>query len=90
MPSVKLLLAQARTPQDVDVRLAGSPEGLLEQLQEAGRRDLGDRLRFEVSDRAEDEAHIEGEGLVYEGRRFKVEAQLAGKPSLSVTCSRAR
>jgi predicted nucleotidyltransferase component of viral defense system len=77
--ALELRLEQARTTKDVDVRLTGSPEGLLEQLQEAGRYDLGDRLRFEVRQRAEDEANIEGDGIVYEGFRFKVEAQLAGK-----------
>jgi hypothetical protein len=43
--ALELRLERARTTRDVDVRLVGSTEGLLERLQEAGRRDLGDRLR---------------------------------------------
>ncbi len=77
--ALELRLAQARTTKDVEVRLVGSKKGLLERLQEAGQRDLGDRLRFEVRPRAADEAHIDGDGAVYGGIRFKVEALLAGR-----------
>ncbi|MCK8499031.1 nucleotidyl transferase AbiEii/AbiGii toxin family protein [Myxococcus fulvus] len=77
--ALELRLARARTTKDVDVRLAGATPGLLEQLREAGRYDLGDRLRFEINPRAEGEATIEGDGIIYEGLRFKVEALLAGR-----------
>jgi predicted nucleotidyltransferase component of viral defense system len=77
--ALELRLDIARTTKDLDVRLVGSSVGLLERLQEAGRRDLGDWLQYEVQLRPADEAIIEGEGVVYEGLRFRAEARLAGK-----------
>jgi hypothetical protein len=76
---LELRLERARTTRDVDVRLVGSPENLLGRLQDAVAQDFGDSLRFLLSELPEDEAAIEGDGMVYEGRRFRVEAQLAGK-----------
>lgn len=76
---LELRLARARSTKDVDLRCAGRPELLLEQFQEAGRLDLGDHLLFEV----ESGSHgglIDGEGMVYEGRRFRVQGRLAYKP----------
>lgn len=75
---LELRLARARTTKDIDLRLTGSPAGLLEQLQEAGRVDLGDWLVFDV---APDPRHpvMESEGLVYQGQRFRVIARLAQK-----------
>jgi predicted nucleotidyltransferase component of viral defense system len=76
---LELRLARARTTRDIDLRVMGDPAALEAQLRAAGARDLGDHLVFEV--RA-DPTHptIEGEGIVYEGRRFRAAAQLAGKP----------
>ena len=37
---LELRLARARTTRDIDLRVAGSPDGLLLRLQEAGRLDL--------------------------------------------------
>lgn len=45
---LELRLARARTTKDIDLRLMGSSEGVLELLQEAGRLDLGDHMLFEV------------------------------------------
>ena len=57
----------------------GSPDNLLGHLQAAGRRDLGDYLTFGIEiDR--EHPTIEGEGVVYEGRRYRAEGKLAGKP----------
>jgi hypothetical protein len=75
---LELRLARARTTKDVDLRLTGSPEGLLERLQAAGRRDAGDHLLFEIGPGPQGDV-MDGEGLVYEGRRFRAEARLAGK-----------
>lgn len=75
---LELRLTRARTTKDVDLRLKGSPEGLLERLQAAGQRDEGDYLRFEVGPGSHGEV-IDGDGMVYEGRRFRAEARLAGK-----------
>ena len=69
---------RARATKDVDLRLMGRPEEALARLQGAGRVDLGDFLNFEVG---VDFRHptIEADGLHYEGRRYRVEARLAGK-----------
>jgi hypothetical protein len=45
---LELRLERARTTKDIDLRLVGSPEGVLERLQEAGRLDLGDFMSFQV------------------------------------------
>jgi hypothetical protein len=70
--------ARARTTKDVDLRVSGSSESLLAQLQEAGRRDLGDFMRFEVV-RDDEFPLIQNDGLHYDGLRFRVECKLAGK-----------
>jgi hypothetical protein len=62
----------------VDVRLTGDPAGLLDRLQQAGRRDLGDFL-FLLVQPDPDTPVIEGDGMVYGGHRFRVEARLAGR-----------
>src|SRR5258708_1686778 len=45
---LELRLERARTTKDVDLRMVGSPDNVLARLQEAGRRDLGDFMTFEV------------------------------------------
>ncbi len=69
---------KARTTKDVDLRLMGRSDAILDRLQAAGRRELGDFLSYEVRI---DSAHpvIEADGLPYEGQRFRAEAVLAGK-----------
>jgi hypothetical protein len=76
---LELRLARARTTKDIDLRVTGDPATLEAQLRAAVARDLGDHLVFEIGP---DAAHpmIEGEGIVYEGRRFRASARLAGKP----------
>jgi len=75
---LELRLDRARTTQDVDLRVLGRPEAILDRLQEAGRHDLGDYMRFELRP---DTAHpdIRNEGMRYEGLRFRAECRLAGK-----------
>ena len=46
---LELRIERARTTKDVDLRMVGSPDGLLASLQEAGRRDLGDFLTWGMS-----------------------------------------
>jgi hypothetical protein len=71
-------LERARTTKDIDLRLLGPTDGLLEKLQQAGRRDLGDFLTFEVQpDREHPE--LQNEGMQYDGYRFRAECRLAGK-----------
>lgn len=71
-------LDRARTTKDLDLRLAGDPDALLASLQEAGRLPLGDFMTFMVEP---DPTHatIDGDGMVYEGRRFRVTPFMASK-----------
>ncbi len=67
---MELRLERARSTKDLDLRLNGRANEILDRLQAAGRSDLLDFLSFEV--RA-DAAHpvIEADGLLYEGQRFR-------------------
>jgi hypothetical protein len=75
---LELRIERARTTKDVDLRLSGSPEGVLAKLREAARRDLGDFMAFEVRP---DDSHpeIQNDGMQYDGLRFRAECRLAGK-----------
>jgi len=75
---LELRLARARTTKDIDLRLTGSPERVLERLQEAARLDLGDFLGFEVGP-DDDHPEIQNDGMQYDGKRFRAECRLAGK-----------
>jgi Nucleotidyl transferase AbiEii toxin, Type IV TA system len=75
---VELRVERARTTKDIDLRLTGSPQDVLGRLQEAGRRDLGDFLAFELRPDAE-HPEIQNEGMQYEGARFQAVCRLAGK-----------
>jgi hypothetical protein len=75
---LELRLERARTTKDVDLRLVGSSEGVLAKLQEAGRRDLGDFIAFEIAP-DDDHPEIQNDGMQYEGLRFRAECKLAGK-----------
>ena len=76
--ALELRLARARTTKDIDLRLLGRSDETMVRLQEAGQLDLGDFFAFTVHP---DPQHpeIEAEGMRYEGLRFRVEAELAGK-----------
>ncbi|MDX2086367.1 MAG: nucleotidyl transferase AbiEii/AbiGii toxin family protein [Kofleriaceae bacterium] len=76
---LELRLAHARTTKDVDLRMMGSPDGLLTRLQEAGRLDLSDFMTFEVIPNA-DHPDIQNDGVQYDGLRFHAKCKLAGKP----------
>jgi predicted nucleotidyltransferase component of viral defense system len=77
--ALALLVPRARMTNDVDLSLRGRPEDLLDGLQSACRLDLGDYLEFEALPDAR-HPNLEGEGMVYDGRRFRIQAKLAGKP----------
>lgn len=75
---LELRLERARTTRDVDIRMSGPVTSLHAELEGAGLIDLGDFLTFVVeADR--DHPNIEGDGMVYDGLRFRVQAMLAGK-----------
>ena len=75
---LELRLERARTTRDVDIRLSGPSDNLLIDLQRAGRMDLGDFLSFLVEPDREHPT-IEEDGMIYDGLRFRVQGQLAGK-----------
>jgi len=76
--ALELRLDRARTTKDIDLWLPVGPDDLLARLQEAGRLDTGDFLHFEI---VKDPRHHEmaAEGMIYQGRRFRAHALLAGK-----------
>ena len=76
--ALELRLEQARTTRDLDVRVSGRPEDLLERLRAAGRRDLGDFLTFTLREGSEGADRIDGPGAVYLGVRYRAEARIAG------------
>lgn len=75
---LELRIERARTTKDVDLRVVGSPADVLERLQEAARKDLGDFMAFEVSP-DEDHPEIQNDGMQYDGLRFRAKCKLAGK-----------
>jgi hypothetical protein len=75
---LELRLERARTTKDIDLRLTGSPDTVLPQLQKVGRLDLGDFMVFEVTPDA-DHPTIQNDSMQYEGQRFRAECRLAGK-----------
>ena len=75
---LELRLERARTTKDIDLRLTGSPDDILAKLQEAGRRNLGDFMTFEVG-LDDDHPEIQNDGMQYDGLRFRAECRLAGK-----------
>ena len=76
--AVELRVERARTTKDVDLRVTGSPEGILDRLRDAARRDLRDFMVFAIrpDDRHPD---IQNDGMKYDGMRFRAECSLAGK-----------
>lgn len=75
---LELRLSRARTTKDIDLRFTGSPDRVIERLQEAARLDLDDFLTFEVG-LDDDQPEIQNDGMQYDGMRFRAECQLAGK-----------
>jgi hypothetical protein len=75
---LELRLARARTTRDLDLGFSGDLDRVLEALMRAGDLDLGDRISFRIeADR--EQPTIEGEGMIYGGRRYRAEARLAGR-----------
>jgi nucleotidyltransferase AbiEii toxin of type IV toxin-antitoxin system len=74
---LEMRLARARTTKDIDLRMMGSSDDILDQLQAAARLDLGDYMLFEVQPDS-DHPDIRNEGMKYEGYRYRAECRLAG------------
>ena len=75
---LELRLERARVTKDIDLRLIGPPDRVLERLQEAGRLDLNDWMEFEVSPAKHPD--IANPGMKYQGHRFQVVCKIAAKP----------
>jgi hypothetical protein len=75
---LELRLERARTTKDIDLRMSGSPDEILEALQQAGQLELGDYMTFLVQPDTQ-LPEITGDGIVYEGYRFKAECRLSGR-----------
>jgi hypothetical protein len=76
--ALQLRSEDARTTRDLDLRMAGDAGGLLDDLRRAGQLALDDFLTFTVEHHPKHPT-IAGEGVPYEGQRFRVVAMLAGK-----------
>jgi hypothetical protein len=76
--ALELRLDVARTTRDIDLVLRGSDAELLERLQAAGQLDLDDYMTFEIQP-DKDSPDITGDGVLYGGKRFRVECKLGGK-----------
>jgi Nucleotidyl transferase AbiEii toxin, Type IV TA system len=77
--ALQLRIEDARTTFDIDLRMSGNPSLLLEELNNAGRLALDeDFMSFTI---VPDPRHptFEGDGVTYDGQRFRVQAALAGK-----------
>jgi Nucleotidyl transferase AbiEii toxin, Type IV TA system len=75
--ALELRLDRARATRDVDLRISGSPDTSLAELQAAVRMDLGDFMTFEIQT---DLRHpVIAVTSPYQGVRFRGEARLAGK-----------
>jgi hypothetical protein len=74
---LELRLDRARTTKDLDLRLTGDVNHLLDQVRKACAVSTADLLEFTVA--PADHATIAGDGVVYEGSRFVAQAQLAGR-----------
>jgi hypothetical protein len=76
--AVELRIERARTTKDVDLRVMGAPEDILDRLRGAASRDLGDFMVFTVRP---DDRHpeIQNDGMQYEGLRFRADCTVAGK-----------
>ncbi len=77
--ALEIRLQGARTTRDIDLALFGAEGSLLERLQALGQLDLGDFMTFEIQPN-KDSPEVTGDGVVYGGKRFRVECKLAGKP----------
>lgn len=76
--AVELRIERARTTKDVDLRVMGSSDDILDRLRAAAKRDLGDFMvfTFRPDDRNPD---LQNDGMQYDGVRFRAECSLAGK-----------
>jgi len=75
---LELRLDRVRTTKDVDLKMFGSPEDVLDRLQDAMHREMGDFMTFEIRPDT-DHPEIQNDGMKYDGQRFRTECKIAGK-----------
>jgi hypothetical protein len=75
---LELRLERVRTTKDVDLRCVGAPDRMLDELQAAGRLQLGEFMTYEV-ERHPEHPDIQNDGMRYDGIRLRAECRLAGK-----------
>jgi predicted nucleotidyltransferase component of viral defense system len=76
--ALELRIDRARTTQDVDLRVQGSPRDILDRLRSAVDRDLGDFMVFTIRSNPR-HPRIQNDGMKYEGLRFHAACAVAGK-----------
>lgn len=76
--AMELRMQQARTTRDIDMRVEGDINELVEDLRKAVTKQGKDYLTFDLSDEADFEEMLGGQ-VAYGGRRIKVRAMLAGQ-----------
>lgn len=76
--ALEMRLQRARATVDIDLRALGAPNEVYKRIQAAGLIDLGDFLTFLVEE-PDGKVKIEGDGVIYEGRRFRVQPMFAGE-----------
>lgn len=76
--ALEIRLGGARTTGDIDLVLFGAEATLLERLQALGQLDLGDFMTFEIQPKKAT-PEVTGDGVLYGGKRFRVECKLAGR-----------
>jgi len=78
--ALELRLARARTTKDVDVRMSANRDGVLEQLRRATEVvSPVDHLRFTIDENPND-PEIDGDGVIYQGLRFRAQGHFIAKP----------
>lgn len=76
--ALEMRLSRARATADVDLRAIGAPDQVYARIRRAALVDLGEFLTFVVEE-DDGNADIEGDGVVYEGRRFHVQPMIANQ-----------
>lgn len=77
--AVEFRTRNARSTKDIDLSVNGPAGQILRRLRSAAARDLLDFMVFIIrpDDRHPD---IQNDGMLYDGKRFRAECTLAGKP----------
>ncbi|MFW5968581.1 MAG: nucleotidyl transferase AbiEii/AbiGii toxin family protein [Persicimonas sp.] len=76
--AMELRLRRARTTKDIDLRVEGELDELVEELREAAAKQGDDYLTFDLGEPTEFEEML-GDQVVYGGCRITVQPMLAGK-----------